>query len=331
MTNRSSSSIRVAWMLIVVLAGQLSWMPISEAQEPKRIAVILVAFPPDRGDAQALRQGLNEAGYVEGRDIVLDWRWAEGDHARVPTVVADALKTHPDLLVVESTIAIRAAKEATSTIPIVMAVAADPVGSGLVESLARPGGNITGLSMMIVDLGNKRLQLLKQTLPGLKRLGVLHDPSLDWHAKAVGELTASARSIGMETVAASVQRPTEFEDAFATLRQGRVQALYILDNAFFTVHRAVLLKLANQARLPVAYGSKLWVDSGALLSYSANFADMFRRSAGYVDKVLKGAKPGELPIEQPTKFQLVVNLKAAKALGLKIPESILLQADEVIR
>jgi putative ABC transport system substrate-binding protein len=319
---------------LAILVGYLGMPVMAYPQQPRlprRIAVVLVGFSPEDSEAQAFRQGLRDAGYSEGRDLVLEWRSAEGNYARVPSVVAEVVRTKPDVIVIESTLAVRAAKQATATIPIVIAVAADPVGLGLVESLARPGGNITGLSMMMTDLGTKRVQLLKEAMPGLKRLGVLRDPSLFWHSKAFEDLAAAAKSMGVNVTVVSAQRPTEFEGAFSTLRRGRVQALYVIDNAFYATQRTAILGLAAQSRLPVTYGSRAWAEHGALLSFSADFSDMFRRAAGYVDKVLKGAKPNDLPIEQPTKFQLVVNLKTAKALGITIPESILLRADEVIR
>lgn len=320
-----------SWALLLLLAAQFWWTQCAQAQQPPRIAIVLMGFSTSASEAQAFRQGMRDAGYTEGRDVVLDWRSAEGDYQRVPSLVAEVVKTKPDVLVVENTIVVAEAKRETVAIPIVIAVAADPVGSGLVESLARPGGNITGLSMMITDLGTKRLQLLKEAMPGMKRLGVLRDPTLPWHAKAVEELAALAKSMAIEFMVVSAQSPAEFDAAFSTLRRSRVQALYILDSGFFNQHRTAILKLAAQARLPVAYGYRRWAESGALLSYSADFGDMFRRAAGYVDRILKGAKASELPIEQPRKFQLVINLKAAESMGLKIPDSLLIQADEVIR
>ena len=321
-------------LALLLCAAQCWWIEATPAQQPpspRRIAVLLVGFSPQSKEVQALREGLRDAGYIEGRDITLEWRSAEGDYARVPALVADIMRTNPEVVVVESTLAISAVKRATSTIPIVIAVAADPVGSGLVDSLAHPGGNVTGLSMMMADLVAKRLQLLKEFSPRLKRIGVLRDPSLPWHSKAAEDLLVSARSMGIGATMVSVQKPADFSGAFSALRRDRVQALYVLDDAFFTSQRETILGFATHSRLPGAYGDRRWAEHGGLFSYAADFSDMFRRAAGYVDKVLKGANPGDLPIEQPRKFELVVNLKAAQALGLKIPESILVQADEVIR
>jgi putative ABC transport system substrate-binding protein len=321
-------------LVLLLWCPQCWWIKATQAQQPpspRRIAVLLVGFSAQSREVQAFREGLRDAGYTEGRDVVLEWRSAEGNYARVPSLVGDIMRTKPEVIVVDSTLAVSAAKRATSTIPIVIAVAADPVGSGLVDSLARPGGNVTGLSMMMTDLVAKRLQLVKEIFPGLRRIGVLRDPSLPWHSKAVEDLSVSAKSMGIEVTVVSVEKPAEFDGAFSALRRNRIQALYVLDNAFFGTQRETILGFAAQSRLPVTYGARAWAEHGALLSYSADFGEMFRRAAGYVDKVLKGANPGDLPIEQPTKFELVVNLKTAKALGLKIPQSILIQADDVIR
>jgi putative ABC transport system substrate-binding protein len=320
---------------LLLSAGQWWCIDSAQAQQeptPRRIVVILVGQSPQGSGPQSLRQGLRDAGYMEGRDVVLDWRSAKGDYAQLPAIVADIVRTKPDIIVVESTVAIRAVKHATSSIPIVMSVVADPVGSGFVESLARPGGNITGLSMMMPDILTKRLQLLKEAMPGLKRLGVLRDPSVDWHSKAFEDLATAAKPLGVEVTLVAAGRPGDFERAFSALRRSRAQALYLLDNAFFFAQRATILRLAAESKLPVASGGAgEWAEDGALLSYSADFIDIYRRVAGYVDKVLKGSKPKDLPIQQPTKFLLKFNLKTAKALGLKVPDSILVQADEVIQ
>jgi putative ABC transport system substrate-binding protein len=321
----------VTLSLALLLCWWIEATPAQQLQSPRRIAVLLVGFSSQSREVQALREGLRDAGYTEGRDIALEWHSAEGDYSRVPSLVAEIMRTNPDVVVVESTLAASAIKRATSTIPIVIAVAADPVGSGLVGSLAHPGGNVTGLSMMMAELVNKRLQLLHECLPRLKRVGVLRDPSLPWHTKALEDLLATAKTMTIGVTVVPVEKPADFDGAFSALRRDRVQALYVLENAFFTSQRETILRFAAQARLPVTYGARLWAEKGALFAYAADFNEMFRRAAGYVDKVLKGANPGDLPIEQPTKFELVVNLRTAKALGLNIPESILLQADEVIR
>ena len=298
---------------------------------PRRIGVLLVASSPESKLAQQFRQGLLDAGYIEGRDVLIEWRSASGDYARVPELVADLVQRNVDVIVVMTTVAAQAAKRATSTIPIVMAVVADPVGSGLVTNLAHPGGNVTGLSNMQAELSAKRLQLLKEAIPRLTRVAVLWNPATPWHSKAIADLKAAAPTLSIELSFVGARTPEEFGPAFSSISRAHAQALYVLDDAQFVAHRMTLLKLASNARLPAIYAPRLFVDEGGLMSYGTNVGDLLRRSAAYVDKILKGAKPGDLPVEQPTKFEFVVNLKTARALGITIPQSVLLQADEVIR
>jgi putative ABC transport system substrate-binding protein len=302
----------------------------AEAQQPaspRRIGAFFGSLSQESTEAQAFRQGLQDAGYTEGRDVVIEWRVAAADDPRIPNLVADLVRSKVEVIVVGGTPAAQAAKRATSTVPIVVALVADPVGSGLVGSLAHPGGNITGLSMMTTDLSAKRLQLLKEAIPRLNRVAVLWNPDVPYSRKVIEELRLAAPSLSTELRFFSTRTPEEFGPAFSAISRAHCQALYVVEAAFFFSHRATLLKLASEARLPVIYGEKHF----GVMSYAANWDDLLRRSAGYVDKILKGAKPGDLPIEQPTKFELVVNLKTAKALGITIPESILLRADEVIR
>ena len=302
-----------------------------QSASPRRIGVLLVLLSPGSKEAQAFRQGLRDAGYAEGRDVVIEWRPAYGDYARIPGLVADLVQRKVEVIVVQSTVATEAVKRATSTIPIVMATVADPVGSGLVASLAHPGGNVTGLSLMITELGAKLLQLLKEAIPRVARVAVLWNPDTPWHTKVVEDLKAAAPSLSIELKFVGVRTPEEIGPAFSAVSRARAQALYVLDAPLFYVHRMTLAKLASKARLPAIYSDRRFTDEGGLMSYGANYGDLFRRSAGYVDKILNGAKPGDLPIEQPTKFEFVVDLKTAKAIGITIPQSILLQADEVIR
>jgi putative tryptophan/tyrosine transport system substrate-binding protein len=298
---------------------------------PGHIGVLLVSYSLESKEAQAFRQGLREAGYVEGRDVVIEWRSAGGDYARIPELVADLIQHKVDVIVVDTTLATRAAKRATSTIPIVMADVADPVGSGLVASLAHPGENVTGLTIMTSELSAKRLQLLKETIPRLTRIAVLWNPDTPYHPKMIQDLKAAAPLLSMELSFVSARTPEEFGPAFSGVSRAHAQALYVIEDGFFFSHRTTIAKLASKARLPIIFGLRPFADEGALMSYGPNVGDLFRRSAEYVDKILKGANPGDLPIQQPTKFDLVVNLKTAKALGLTIPQSILLQAGEVIR
>jgi putative ABC transport system substrate-binding protein len=280
---------------------------------------------------QAFRQGLLDAGYVEGRDVVIEWRHAHGNYDRLPQLAADLVQSKVDVIVVSDTPSTRAAKRATTTIPIVMVMIADPVGSGLVASLAHPGGNVTGLTIMTPDIAAKRLQLLKETLPRATRVAVLWNPDTPYHPKVIEELKTAAPALSIELSFVGVRTPEQFGPAFSAVSRAHAQVLYVIDDAFFAAHATTLLGLASKARLPLIYASREYANKGALMFYGANLADQCRRSAGYVDKILKGAKPGDLPIEQPTQFELVVNLKTARAFGITIPESILLRADEVIR
>ncbi len=313
--------------------GSFSFASAANAQQagsPRHIGVLEGAGWTEEM-VQAFRQGLLDAGYAEGRDVVIEWRSASGDFARVPELVADLVQRKVEVIVADSTPVVQAAKRATSTIPIVMTSVADPVGSGLIANLAHPGGNVTGLSTMYADISAKRLQLLKEAIPRLTRVAVMWNPDTPPHTKMVQELKTAAPSLSIELSLVGVRTPEEIGPAFAAVSRAQAKALYVLDDAFFWAHRAVLLKLGSKARLPVIYWQKEVAHEGGLISYGPDVPDMFRRSAQYVGRILKGAKPGDLPIEQPTQFKLVVNLKTAKALGLTIPESILLRADEIIR
>jgi len=319
------------------LAALVSWLGLSAklyAQQPalpRRIGVLLVAWSPEGREAQAFRQGLEEAGYVVGRDVVIEWRSAEGDYKRIPELVAELVRSHVDVIVTDSTIGTRVLQRATSTLPIVMASVADPLGSGFVTSLAHPGGNITGHSTMIAELSVKRLQLLKEAIPTVTRVAVLWNLDTPYTPKVIEELQAVAPSLAIELIPVGIRSSAEIASRLSGVGQMHAQALYVVGDAMFIAHRSTLISLAAKARIPTIYGYRVYVDDGGLMSYGPNFRDLLRRSAGYVDKILKGAKPGDLPIQQPNQFEMVVNLKTAKALGIKIPESILVRADEVIR
>jgi len=314
--------------------GPLAFPSPADAQQPaspRHVGVLLVGWSPEDKEVQEFRQGLRDAGYGEGRDVVIEWRSANGDYNRIPQLAADLVESKVDVVVADSTLAAQALKRVTSTIPIVMARVADPVGSGLVASLAHPGGNVSGLSLMLPEISSKRLELLKEMIPRLTRVAVLWNPATPWHPKVIEDLKAAAPSLAIELSFVSVRTPEQFDPAFSAVSRAHAQALYLIEDGLFEIHRPTLAKLAYKARLPTIYGNRAFVDEGGLMSYGPSAGDLFRRSAGYVDKILKGAKPAELPIEQPTKFELAVNLKTARALGLTIPESILLRADEVIR
>jgi putative ABC transport system substrate-binding protein len=323
-----------ALLALAFCLGSFRFPILADAQQPtppRRIGVLSVGYSPESREAQEFRQGLQDAGYAEERDVVIEWRFAGGDYARVPELAADLVHRKVDVIVVGSTVAAQAVQRATSTIPIVLAAVADPVGSGLVANLAHPGGNVTGLAPMTVELSAKRLQLLKDAIPRLTRVAVLWNPDTPYHPKVIEDLRAVAPSLSIELKFVGVRRPAEFGPAFSAVGRAHAQALYVIEDSFFITYRTTLLKLVSDARLPAIFGTRAFADGGGLLSYGVNYGEQYRRSAAYVDKILKGAKPGDLPIEQPTKLDLIVNLKTAKALRLNVPESILLRADEVIR
>jgi putative ABC transport system substrate-binding protein len=306
----------------------------SHAQQtalPRRIGILLVAFSPDSKEAEEFRQGLRDAGYAEGRDLVVEWRYAIGDYARVPKLATALVTSKVDVIVVDGTVAAQAVKRATRTIPIVMAVVGDPVGSGLVTNLAHPGENVTGLSLMTADLSTKRLQLLKETIPHLSRVTVIWNQDTPFHTDVVEDLKAAAPSMLIEPMFVSARTPEEFGPALSAAQRAHAQALYVIDDPFFFAHRVMMVKLASKLKLPAIYAQREFAEEGGLMSYGTKFGDLFRRSAGYVDKILKGTKPGDLPIEQPTQFEFVINLKAANMLGIRIRPSVLSRADRVIR
>ena len=302
-----------------------------QASTPKRIGFMLIGFSQDSEEAKAFRQGLREANYVEGRDVEIEWRQAAGNPDRLPDLLADLVKRKVDVLVVESTVAALAAKRATTTIPIVMAFVADPVASGIVQSLARPGGNITGLSNMTSDLMPKRLQLLKEAVPHAKRIGVLWNSDTPWHKGVVQKLQQVAPQLGVQLEAVPVRTTAQIEQAFATFAQTKTDAVLIVDAPVFSIHGGMLFELAAKAKLATASVKLQGHTQHPLITFGPDSSDIYRRAASYVIKILKGAKPADLPIEQPTKFELILNLKTAKALGLTIPETILMRADEVIK
>ena len=315
---------------LVACLGLLNLSSTADAQQTaalRRVGVLLLARSPESEEAQAFRRALLGAGYSEGSDLVIEWRSANGDYGKVPRLVADLVQSKVDVVVVESTVASQAAKRATSTIPIVMTSTADPVGSGLVANLAHPGGNITGLSIMAPDLAGKRLQLLKDIVPRLARVAVLGNPDSPYTRKVTEELKAMAPSLSITLSVVSARTPEQFGPAFSAFSRAHAQALYVIEDSMFNIHLAMILEHTSKARLPAIYGQREFADKGGLMSYGTNFRDIFRRAAGYVDQILKGAKAADLPIEQPTQFELVVNLKTAKALGITIPEAILLRAD----
>jgi putative tryptophan/tyrosine transport system substrate-binding protein len=318
---------------ITLAVSTAAWPLAARAQQvrtPRRIGVLLVGLSPESKELKHFRLGLRDAGYAEGRDVVIEWRSANGDYDRVPALVADLVRSKVDVIVEDSTVGTEATKRATSTIPIVMALVLDPVATGLVQSLAHPGGNVTGLSMMATELYPKRLQLLKEINPQLTRIAVFWNPDHPFHAKAVEEVKAVAPSVPIEVSSAAVRTPDQFGPAFSDIIRANVQALYVIDDPIFFAHRTILLELASEARLPTIYETRRYPEAGAFISYGPDLYDLFRRSAIYVDRIFKGAKPADLPVEQPTKFELVINLKTAKALGIDVPPMLVALADDVI-
>jgi len=280
----------------------------------------------------AFIQGLRELGYVEGQNITIEYRSSDGKYERLPDLAADLVRLKVDVIVVPAPQNALAAKNVTRTIPIVMASAGDPVADGLVASLARPGGNITGLSGLVgPEIGGKRLGLLKEAVPTVSRVAFLSNPANPPSAAYLGETKTAARSVKVQLQMLEAREPGEFERAFAAMTRERVDALLVLNDGMFLIHRTQIAVLAAKQRLPTMFGGREYVDAGGLMSYAASGRDNFRRAATYVDKILKGAKPADLPVEQPTKFELVLNLRTAKALGLTIPPSLLQRADEVIQ
>ena len=310
-----------------------TWPLAARAQQvrlPYRIGVLLVGLSPESNEAKQFRLGLRDAGYFEGRDLVIEWRSAHGNYDQVPALVADLVQSKVDVIVQDSTVGTELTKRATSTIPIVMALVLDPIGSGLVQSLAHPGGNVTGLSMMATEIYPKRLQLLKDINPKLTRVAVLSNPDHPFHVKAVEELKSVAPSGSIELSFAAARTPEQFDSAFSDVTQARAQALYVVEDPIFFAHRTALLKLASAVPLPTIHELLRWPEAGALISYGPDLNDLFRRAAFYVDRILKGTKPADLPVEQPTKFELVINLKTAKTLGLEIPPTLIALTDKVV-
>ena len=307
----------------------------AEAQQPTKVPRIgfLFAGAPAAvmGRIKAFRQGLQERGYVEGKNIVIEYRYGEGKLDRMPLLAAELVHLKVKVIVTGGPTDTRAVKQATSTIPIVMAQDSDPIGSGFVASLARPGGNITGLSSLAPEISGKQLELLKEIVPRLSRVAALGNSTEPGNAQALREAERAAAAIGAELQYLDVRGPEDIEIAFSAIKKDRANALIVLRNPVTSTHRKQIIDLAAKNRLPAMYVSPEWVDAGGLMSYAPNADDNFRRAAIYVDKILKGTKPADLPVEQPTKFELVINLKTAKQIGLTIPPNVLARADKVIR
>jgi putative ABC transport system substrate-binding protein len=321
--------------IIVPFALSLLWVPlVAQAQQPGKIPRIGVLAPSGASWTDplwaAFQQGLRDLGYVEGQNIRIEYRSGETQDERLLALATELVQLPVDVLVTAGPGAL-AAKQATATIPIVFAVFADPLSEGLVASLARPGGNVTGQSVMGTDLAAKRLELLTELVPGLRRLAVLWNSARPRFASQIHEIHTASASRGIPVDVLEVRNPPEFDRAFRTMGEQGVGAAILLDDAMFHQERTRITTLAAQHQIPAIYGNRDYAEAGGLLSYGPHFPALFRRAAIYVDKILKGAKPADLPVEQPTKFELVINLKTARALGLTIPPTLLFQADEVFK
>jgi putative ABC transport system substrate-binding protein len=303
---------------------------VADAQQAGKTLRIAVLGNENNPPWEGFRQGLRDLGYVDGRNVTMEWRWSEGKTDRLPALALELVALKPDVLVASGTQAVRAAKRATAAIPIVMTTSSYPDKIGLVESLSRPGGNITGLSNVGPELSGKKLELLKEIAPQVSRVAILWNPASEVEPLTVRELSNAAPAVRVEIQSVEVRSPDGFSVAFTTLSSSRANALLALGNPINFRGRQLITEFALKNRLPSIYDERLFVEAGGLMSYAPSFTDSFRHAATYVDKILKGAKPADLPVEQPTKFELVINLKTAKALGLAISQTLLLRADQLI-
>jgi putative ABC transport system substrate-binding protein len=322
---------------ITMVGGSFLAAPLVVEAQPagkvSRIGFLFFGAPGPSAEADAFRQGLRDLGYIEGQNTTIEYRFAGGQVERLPELASELARLKVDVIVASNTPSAMAAKAATSTIPIVFAVVADAVGAGLISNFARPGGNITGLTSISSELSGKRLELLKEVAANASRLAVLYNPSDRSNVLMLKELQESARVLGLTVHPLEVRAPGDFGGAFAAMSRERDSVLFVAAGVLTLEHRnrKALVDLATKSRIPAMWGHRQFVEAGGLMSYAVNFYDQLRRAAIYVDKILKGAKPGDLPVEQPTRYELIINLKTAKALGLTIPQSLLVRADEVIQ
>ena len=328
--RRSAAGV-VAALAFAALAAP----PAAAAQQPAkvpRIGFLSAEVAAATSDlTEAFQQGLQDLGYAEGQNIVVVYRFARGNYSRLPDLAAELVRLKVDVIVAATTPAAQAAKSAAGPIPIVFTQVSDPVGSGLVRALAQPGGNVTGLSVLTRELSGKRLELLKEVVPRASRVAVLWDPGQSSGAPVLKETEAAGRSLGLQVQPVEARGPDDFQRALSTVKKMRAGAIVVLPSQPFTAHRHRLADLLIKERIPAVFIRREYVEAGGLMSYSPSLTDQYRRAATYVDKILKGAKPADLPVEQPTRFEMVINLKTAKALGLTIPQSVLVRADQVIQ
>jgi putative ABC transport system substrate-binding protein len=316
-----------------VLAAPIAAVTAQPREKVPRVGYLTAGSHSDQGRQrrfEAFRQGLRELGYVEGQNIAIESRWAEGKDDRYPALAADLIRLKVAVIVAVGGAATKAVQQATRTIPIVMSLVNDPLGSGLVPNLARPGGNVTGISLMAPDLVGKQLGVLKEMIPKVSRVALLRNPANPASAPQLREAETAARALEVRLQTLEARVSQEIDSAFAAMTRERAGALVVLTDSIFTNQRRQIAELAAERRLPAVYGNTEHAEAGGLVAYGANFLDLERRAATYIDRLLKGAKPSDLPFEQPSKFELIINLKTAKALGLTIPPSLLLRADQVI-
>jgi putative ABC transport system substrate-binding protein len=318
---------------ITLLGGTAAWPVVARAQQTAKLPTIGFLGPTTPSSQSqhiaAFVERLRELGWIEGRDVAIEVRWAEGRDERYAQIANEFVRLKVDVILTHNTLPVLAAKQATSVIPIVFASAGDPVGTGIVASLRRPGGNVTGLSSQVYDTASKRLEFLSEVVPSLRRLAIIGNVGNPISVLEIGEVQVAARSLGLDFVVLEIRRAEDVVPAFDALK-GRAEALYVAGDSLIFANRIRINSLALGARLPTACFNREYLEAGGLLSYGPSFTDLFRRAADYVNKILRGAKPADLPVEQPTKFDLMINLTTAKALGLKIPEAFLLRANEVI-
>jgi putative tryptophan/tyrosine transport system substrate-binding protein len=322
---------RTFMSLVAAATPSLLWPPLAARGQQKLPTIGYLGTAAAAAWAPwtaAFVQRLHELGWIDGRTVAIQYRWAEGRPERWTEMAAEFVRLKVDVIVTGGNAAV-AAKQASSAVPIVFALVDDPVGMGLIASLARPGGNVTGLSMQSTDLAGKRVALLREVVPGLHRLAIMANVEFPFAASEMSEVQSAARTLGLDAATFEIRRAEDIAPTFEALK-GRADALYVVGDALVITHRVRINTLALIARLPTIYFVREYVEAGGLMSYGPSFPDLFRRAADYVDKILRGAKPGEIPVEQPTKFDLAINLTTAKALGLTIPESFLLRADEIV-
>jgi putative ABC transport system substrate-binding protein len=318
---------------VALLGASAAWPLAARAQQPGKppvIGFLGASTASSQGQwAAAFAQRLRELGWIEGRTVAIEYRWAEGRSERVAEIIAEFVRLKVDIIVTHSNALVAAAKQATTLIPIVFGAAGDPVGTGLVASLARPGGNVTGLSLQQTDTAGKRLELLREVVPGFRRLAIMANVGNAAAVLEMDDVRTTARTLGIEVATAEIRRAADIAPAFEALRD-RADALYVCNDPFLNANAIRINTVAAAMRLPTIFNFRENVEAGGLMSYGANVPDLFRRAADYVDKILRGAKPGDIPVEQPTKFELVFNLKTARTLGIEMPPALLARADEVM-